>query len=436
MSIEPRPDNQVQQAPDRLKRELEAAARISQALFQHQTVEDLVEEALNTALEIVNANAGAVLLANPEAKELVFYHAVGEKPPKRGLSIPWTHGIAGSVFQSGKPLVTGDVKQDSRHFGDIDQASGFTTSDLIALPLKRWDGEAIGVLEVINKRQGRLDEQDVAILSIISSFTALLIERARLFEEGKIAEVVRVLGDIGHDIKNMLMPVLSGAWLLRDELKDHFTRLNAKDSQNEKASEVLCEDVIVMIEKNARRIQERVKEIADAVKGVTSPPRFASCRVADVIDTVTETLNILAKEKGICLHTVGLDILPAIQADEQRLFNAFYNLMNNAIPEVPAGGTITVRGHYEETSQTVVLSVEDTGRGMSPEIRDSLFTSKAVSRKSGGTGLGTKIAKDVIHAHGGLISVESQENAGTIFHIRLPLDPRAPLHANTSTGQV
>ena len=89
MSIDQPPDHQGMQAPDRLKRELEAASRISQALFQHQKVEDLVEEALNTALDIVNAKAGAVLLAYPEAKELVFYHAVGEKPPKRGSSIPW-----------------------------------------------------------------------------------------------------------------------------------------------------------------------------------------------------------------------------------------------------------------------------------------------------------------------------------------------------------
>ena len=426
MSIDQSPEKQVKQAPDRQRRELEAACRISQALFQHQKVEDLVEEALNTALDIVNANAGAVLLANPEAQELVFYHAVGEKPPKRGSSIPWNQGIAGSVFQSGNPLVTGDVKQDSRHFGDIDQASGFTTSDLIALPLKRWNGEAIGVLEVINKREGRLDSQDVAILSVISAFTAISIEQSRLFEEAKVAEVVRVLGDIGHDIKNMLMPVLSGAWLLRDELKEHFTRVNAKDSHDEKASETLCEDIIEMIDKNARRIQDRVKEIADAVKGVTSPPRFAPCSVSEVIATVNKTLEILAKENGICLHTVGLDVIPTIQADEQRLFNAFYNLMNNAIPEVPAGGTITVRGHFEEPTQTVVLSVADTGRGMPPEVRTSLFTAKAVSRKPGGTGLGTKIVKDVVAAHGGSISVESQEGAGTIFHIRLPLDPTKP----------
>ncbi|MCZ6800987.1 MAG: ATP-binding protein [Nitrospirae bacterium] len=58
---------------------------------------------------------------------------------------------------------------------------------------------------------------------------------------------------------------------------------------------------------------------------------------------------------------------------------------------------------------------------MPAEIRDSLFTSKAISKKVGGTGLGTKIVKDVIDAHGGHISVDSEVGIGSIFNIRLPL---------------
>ncbi|MFM8550971.1 MAG: ATP-binding protein [Nitrospiraceae bacterium] len=60
---------------------------------------------------------------------------------------------------------------------------------------------------------------------------------------------------------------------------------------------------------------------------------------------------------------------------------------------------------------------------MSPDVQASLFSSRAISRKAGGTGLGTKIVKDVIEAHGGKIEVESREGAGTAFHLRLPLAP-------------
>jgi signal transduction histidine kinase len=62
------------------------------------------------------------------------------------------------------------------------------------------------------------------------------------------------------------------------------------------------------------------------------------------------------------------------------------------------------------------------GRGMPSEIRDRLFSAKAVSTKRGGTGLGTKIVKDVVDAHNGKISVESEPGVGTTFHLRFPLD--------------
>ena len=408
---------------DRQKRELDAARRISEALFQHQKIEDLVGEALQTALDIVNAQAGSVLLANPETKELVFYHSIGQSPVKPGTSIPWDQGIAGSVFQSGKPLVSTNVKKDTRHFRGVDEETGITTNDLIAIPLKRWEGDPLGVLEVLNKRNGQLDEKDVDILSIISAFTALSIEQARLFQEVKVAEVVGVLGDVGHDIKNMLLPVLHGASLLGEELTDHFALVKDGKLPDVKATQNSSQNLIRMIERNAKRIQDRVREIADAVKGVTSPPRFGPCRVAGVVATVNDTLAYLANEKGISLCTKGLEDLPIIQADEHRLFNAFYNLINNAIPEVPTGGMISVEGRFKKSDQTVLLSVTDTGKGMKPEIRDRLFTGRAMSTKPGGTGLGTKIVKDVVTAHRGSISVESQEGVGTTFHIRLPLDP-------------
>ena len=108
-------------------------------------------------------------------------------------------------------------------------------------------------------------------------------------------------------------------------------------------------------------------------------------------------------------------------ADGTAANNAFYNLVNNAISEVPSGGSVTILGEVAKTAQVLDISVTDTGRGMPPEIRDSLFTARAISRKSGGTGLGTKIVKDVVDAHKGHINVESTVGVGTTFRLILPL---------------
>jgi signal transduction histidine kinase len=405
---------------DRKERELEAARKVSEALFQHLNVEDVVEQGLKIALEVVNCHAGCVLLANPESKELVFYHAIGERPPKPGTAFPWTQGIAGTVFATGEPVVIKDAKEDQRHLAEIDQITGFHTQDLIALPLKRWEGQPIGFLEVMNKREDRLNQDDVAILTIIGAFTALSIEQARLFQEAKLAEVARILGNIGHDVKNMLMPVLCGTSLLKDEINAVFADLPAFDPNKGRASHEICLEVIEMVTNNAKRIQERVKEIADCVKGLTSPPQFAPCQLHHVIASVFDTLKLPAQEKGISLRHEGLLELPEIQADASRLFNAFYNLVNNAIAEVPKGGSVTIKGENECMGKRIHVSVIDTGRGMPAEIRDSLFTPRVISRKQCGTGLGTKIVKDVIEAHSGVIAVESENNVGTVFHIHLP----------------
>ena len=409
------------QQQDRRSRELDAARRISDAVFQHLRVEELVEQALNIALEVVNCHAGCVLLAKPETKELVFYHAIGERAPKPGTAFPWTQGIAGTVFAKGEPMVIKDAKGDERHLCQMDKNSGFITQDMIALPLKRWEGDPIGVLEVMNKREGQLDQDDVAILSIIASFTAIAIEQARLFQEAKLAEVARILGDIGHDVKNLLMPVLCGATLLKDEIDETYAGLPHLPAIKIKASQNTCHEVIHMLSNNAKRIQDRVKEIADCVKGLSSPPKFAPCKLAHVVASVFDTLKLMADEKGISLHHDGIRDLPEIQADEGRLFNAFYNLVNNAIAEVPSGGSITIHGKLRPEDQILHIEIKDTGQGMPAEIRDSLFTAATLSKKKGGTGLGTKIVKDVIDAHHGAITVESEIGKGTTFAINLPI---------------
>jgi signal transduction histidine kinase len=405
----------------RLKNELEAVRRLSQTLFQKTNVDELVEAALQSALKEVDAEAGSVLLADTESKKLVFRYSVGDNPVTRGTAIPWDKGIAGSVFQSGEPAIIADVKKAQLHFGEV--KSGFVTRDMITLPLKQWEGDPIGVMNILNKRNGTLNTDDMRLLTIISAFAAISIQQARLFEEAKLAEVVHRLGDLGHDLKNLLTPIVMGSQILKDEIAEVFEMLRGIMQENADKRREICEDVIRMLQDGAQRTQDRVREIADCVKGLSSPPNFASCNVKMVAESVIKTLRVLADEKGITLSLKDLETLPVIMADERRLFNAIYNLVNNAIPEVPSGGCITVSGKFDAKAQNILLSVADTGRGMSPEVRESLFSTRAISGKAGGTGLGTKIVKDVVDAHGGEIWVESEEGAGTTFHIRLPICP-------------
>jgi len=358
-------------------------------------------------------------------------------------------GLVGRVWATGKSIWVPDVCADPS-FRRADMAARAGLRGAYAFPVSK--GERLyGVIDCFTRTSREPDRELLDMVADLGIKVGLFVDRkwteeelrtteARLVQEQRLAEVARVLGDIGHDLKNLLMPITGGAQLLEEELSECFAELPETTAAAITPARERTHELTEMIRQNARRINDRVKEIADSVKGLTRPPQFGPCRLAQVVSNVYQTLRLLADERQVALRAEGLDSLPMIRADESRLFNAIYNLVNNAIPEVPEGGSVTVRGRLDESEKHVLLSVIDTGKGMSPEVRDSLFSYQAISRKVGGTGLGTKIVKDVVDAHGGTIAVESTEGKGTAFHITLAVEgpsegaPRAPLSQPTSAA--
>ncbi|GKS57006.1 hybrid sensor histidine kinase/response regulator [Nitrospira sp.] len=254
-----------------------------------------------------------------------------------------------------------------------------------------------------------------------------LVVKKALERNALTGEITRLLGEISHDLKNLLMPLVTGTDLLSDELNDLFKKLPELEAVRAAESHHLCDEVIGMLRNASTRIQASMKEIADYVAIARAPRRFEPCRIAKVAESVEKSLRVLLEQKQIVLRLEGLETVPSIMADENKLYSALYNLVHNAIPEVPSGGSITIRGDLDADQQSILLTVQDTGKGMPPEVRESLFTGQRVSRKAGGTGLGMKIVKDVIDLHGGQIVVDSQEGKGTTFQIRLPFQPPAAL---------
>ena len=110
--------------------------------------------------------------------------------------------------------------------------------------------------------------------------------------------------------------------------------------------------------------------------------------------------------------------LPEIDADPDLLHKAFQNLVLNSMDAMPAGGTLTVRTSRAENS--VRIAVSDTGKGLTPEECARLFTPYYTTKQQG-TGLGLAIVQSVVSDHHGTISVASEQDRGTTFHIELPL---------------
>jgi signal transduction histidine kinase len=120
----------------------------------------------------------------------------------------------------------------------------------------------------------------------------------------------------------------------------------------------------------------------------------------------------------------NLDALPAVLCDPVQVSQVCFNLLRNAKDAMPEGGAVVVR--LARHGNWAVLSVADNGRGIPPEIRARLFEpfvshGRSNSLKPSGTGLGLFIAREIVLAHGGEISVESVVARGSTFTVRLPI---------------
>jgi len=252
---------------------------------------------------------------------------------------------------------------------------------------------------------------------------------------GQRVEITKLMGEITHDVKNLLMPLVAGTDLLADEIDDVFRHLPATERARAEQSHTACEEVITMFRNTSRRIQDRMKAIADYAALTRVSQKFEACLIAKIAESVVKSLRGAAEQRQVRLCTEGLQSLPAIAGDEARLYSLLYNLVNNAIPEVPPHGVVTISGSHQAGDDFIRLRIVDTGSGMAADIRDHLFTNRLVSSKTGGTGLGSKIVKDVIDMHGGCITVESEPGQGTTFDIRLPVEGPTFLRTTEAPAQ-
>lgn len=141
--------------------------------------------------------------------------------------------------------------------------------------------------------------------------------------------------------------------------------------------------------------------------------------VEEAIQTHTES----AAAKGVALVLDAAPPLPAVAADRDRLLQVFLNLTDNALRYTSRGGQITFTLHHDGTQLTVVVA--DTGSGIPAEHLPHVFerfyrVDRSRSPQGGGSGLGLAIVREIVHAHGGAITVESIVGEGTRFTLTFP----------------
>jgi signal transduction histidine kinase len=172
---------ELRQAQEKLSR-LRHLYEVGQAIASTLDLDRVLEESTTRVAEVLGAEASTLLLIDEERGELVFKVPAG--PAERILReqrMPLDKGVAGWVATCGVPIIIPDTTTDHRFYVQIDKLTGYRTRSIMAVPLQ-VKGKIIGVVEVINKTDGTLfNEDDQQWLSILAPLIAAAIENARLY---------------------------------------------------------------------------------------------------------------------------------------------------------------------------------------------------------------------------------------------------------------
>ncbi|MBM3497529.1 MAG: GAF domain-containing sensor histidine kinase [Armatimonadetes bacterium] len=415
-------------------RRIAAILNITEVLCGKTEYTEVVASALEASLDTVDADSGSILLHSPTDDTLVFEYVVGPIADRLlGRSMPVTEGVAGRVFRTGEASLLNDVSQAPEHYHRIADETGYPSVTMITVPLRTAGGRTLGALQAINRRHGVFGQEDLELLTIVATQAATIIENARLHEAARLGAVARLLVKVGHDVKNMIAPVIAWTRALEKVLEKHFEALEAGSLADDALAERCardrrrCQEATSLLVEAALRVGERTRQMADCIRGEMSPPTMAPARVSRIANEVAGVLGPVAAERGLKLTCEGGDD-PEILADSSQLFNAAYNLVMNAIHATPPGGRIALRveavrdGCFPEGS-CVRLEVSDNGEGIPPQVLRRLFSAESISTKSGGTGLGTRIVREVADLHRGTVTVFSEVGKGSCFTLTLPLEP-------------
>ncbi len=196
----------------------------------------------------------------------------------------------------------------------------------------------------------------------------------------------------------------------------------------------LLENSLRVMFRHAARLNRLVDDLLtiSRLESRSTPLELETFDVREALLHVIDQLQSTIMERGAKVHLTIASQPPPVTADPLRFEQVFFNLLDNAL-KYGQREDLQIRFYVEDDGQNIHIQVSDNGPGVPYEDQEHIFerfyrVHKDRSRDSGGTGLGLSIVKNVLHAHGGKVTVQSTPGLGSTFHIILPLRPPAIDH--------
>lgn len=305
------------------------------------------------------------------------------------------------------------------------------------VPLRGRD-RLLGILSVDDPADRQVPSRDtIEMLEIFANQAATAIENARLYQALRQAYEAKgeFLSRVAHELQVPMGTIWGYAELIEQE--------------GERVDVGTLRGFLAVLKSNIARLDALVKDLLEVsrIEAGRIQLRRAPLYLQEVALECAATWRPRMERKGLRLELDLPDDVPAVEADRERMVQVLDNLLSNAYKYTPAPGTVVVRlrrvedpeqipgdGQVERVIQLpcIVLTVQDTGIGLSRQDQRRLFTrffrsDHPLVRQEEGTGLGLHIAWLLVRAHGGHVWVKSEPGQGATFYIALPAGETHPL---------
>jgi PAS domain S-box-containing protein len=342
-----------------------------------------------------------------------------------------THHPALQVLETGESIFVpsisaADLTQALSDPDSLALARLFPPTSCVFVAL-RARGRTLGVMSLttVGTRR-RFDEQDLALAEDIAHRVAMAVDNARLHEaerrarsEAEAANQAKsdFLAIMSHELRTPLTAVVGYTELLSDEVvgpvnetqRDHLSRVRASSEH----LLMLIEDILSYARIEAGRELVRIEDFG----------------LAALLEQASVIIRPLAEKKSLEFTLSGGHARAVMRSDPQKVRQIIINLLANAV-KFTANGSVRLGARVYD--DRVAFEVADTGPGIAREHLDRVFDAfwqvdQRMTRKSGGTGLGLSVARQLARLLGGDVSVRSTIGEGSIFTVDLPLNAPDPV---------
>jgi signal transduction histidine kinase len=414
----------------RRESEISALLKSSKAVLQNKEFPDSARAIFDAAKELIGATAGyvALLSDNGLENEVLFLDA-GGLPCTVDPSLPMPiRGLRAEAYNSGK--VTVENVFNKSEWTKFMPNGHVQLKNVLFSPLK-IEQRPVGVIGLANKHGG-FNERDAEMAMAFGEIASIALANSKMLEmleenekelkkhsehlEGLVEERTKQLKDsermatigqtagmVGHDIRNPLQAITGDVYLAKAELAS-----TPESEEKKNALECLTE-----IEKNTDYINKIVADLQDFAR-----PLKPNAEETDLKLIIDELLAKNCLPDNVKVSAKVETEARKIVSDSTYISRIMYNLVNNAVQAMPKGGKLIIHAYKE--AKDVVISVKDTGVGIPEDVKSKLFT-PMFTTKAKGQGFGLPVIKRMTDALGGTVTFESQEDKGTTFTIRLPL---------------